>query len=222
MSHEIWSAVDDYICDRLLRTDSMLENTLRNTEEAGLPQISVSPCQGKLLQLLAQMKGARRILEIGTLGGYSSIWLARALPKDGLLITLEVIPAHAEIAKTNIAQAGLSSMVEIRVGNALETLPLLEKEGMAPFDFIFIDADKPGYPEYLEWSLRLSRPGSVIICDNVVRGGAVADPGNDDPKVVGVRHLFDLMAGNPRLSATAIQTVGSKGYDGFSLAIVAA
>ncbi|HEY8026448.1 MAG TPA: O-methyltransferase, partial [Burkholderiaceae bacterium] len=184
------------------------------------PPHNVAPNQGKLLQLFAQMQNARKILEIGTLGGYSTIWLARALPEGGRLVTLEANPEHAAVARANIARAGLARIVQVRVGKAIETLPLLMEEGAGPFDLIFIDADKPSNPAYLEWSIKLSRPGTVIIGDNVVRNGAVADPASTDANVLGVRCFFDLMAENPRLSATAIQTVGSKGYDGFSLAIV--
>ena len=220
MTQETWSAVDAYFCERLIRADPALENALRESEAAGLPQHNVAPNQGKLLHLFAQMQGARRILELGTLGGYSTIWLARALPENGRLITLEANPAYAEVAKANIAQARLSHVVDVRVGKAIETLSLLVQEGIPPFDLIFIDADKPNNAEYLEWSLKLSRPGTVIIGDNVVRNGAVADASSTDRNVVGVRRFFDLMAENPRLSATAIQTVGSKGYDGFCLAIV--
>jgi predicted O-methyltransferase YrrM len=220
MTQETWSAVDAYFCDRLIPADPVLESTLRRSEAMGLPQHNVAPNQGKLLQFFAQMQGARRILELGTLGGYSTIWLARALPEGGRLITLEANPAHAEVAEANIAQAGLSHLVDVRVGKAIEILPLLAQEGITPFDLIFIDADKPSNAEYLEWSLKLSRPGTIIIGDNVVRNGAVADASSTDCNVVGVRRFFDCMADNPRLSATAIQTVGSKGYDGFSLAIV--
>ncbi|MEO0456881.1 MAG: O-methyltransferase [Cyanobacteria bacterium P01_A01_bin.114] len=220
MSQAIWSAVDSYFSERLIPTDSGLENVLRTSDAAGLPQHNVAPNQGKLLQLLAQMRGAKTILEIGTLGGYSTVWLARALPADGRLVTLEVDSNCAAIATENIARAGLSHLVEVRVGRAIETLPLVVKEGAGPFDFIFIDADKPSNPKYLEWSLKLSHPGTVIVGDNVVRDGAVIEAESVDPKVRGVRQFFDLMADEPRLSATAIQTVGCKGYDGFSLAIV--
>jgi predicted O-methyltransferase YrrM len=221
MHQETWSAVDAYICDCLIAPDPVLDSALRASAAAGLPQHNVAPNQGKFLQILAQMQGARKILELGTLGGYSTIWLARALPEGGRLITLEANPHYAEIAKVNIAKAELSPLVEIRVGRAIEILPLLFQEGLAPFDFIFIDADKPSNPEYLEWALKLSRPGTIIVGDNVIRSGMVADPTSTDANVLGVRRFFDLMARNPRLSATAIQTVGSKGYDGFSLAIVA-
>jgi predicted O-methyltransferase YrrM len=220
MRQETWSAVDAFICDRLVESDPALGNALRESAAAGLPQHNVAPNQGKFLQILARMQGAHKILELGTLGGYSTIWLARALPENGRLVTIEANPHYAEIARANIAEAGLSHLVNIRVGKAIEILPLLSREGIAPFDFIFIDADKPSNPEYLEWSLKLSRPGTVIVGDNVIRDGRVADPISTDRNVIGVRQFFDLMAKNPRLSATAIQTVGSKGYDGFSLAIV--
>jgi predicted O-methyltransferase YrrM len=220
MSQTTWSAVDAYFSDRLVPSDFALDNALRDSDAAGLPQHNVTPNQGKLLQLFAQMQGARKILEIGTLGGYSTIWLARALPQGGRLVTLEANPEHAAVATTNIARAGLSHMVDVRVGKAIGTLPLLAQEGIGPFDLIFIDADKPNNPEYLKWSLKLSRPGTVIIGDNVVRNGEVTNAASTDPNVIGVRRFFDLMAEDPRLSATAIQTVGSKGYDGFSLAIV--
>jgi len=220
MGQETWSTVDNFFSNRLIPSDPTLEAALHASDAAGLPHIHVAPNQGKLLQLLAQMQGAQKILEIGTLGGYSTIWLARALPEGGRLVTLEADPEHAAVAKANLARAGLSHVVDVRVGNALLTLPQLVQEGIGPFDFIFIDADKPGYPEYLEWSLKLSRPGTVIVGDNVVRNGAVSDPTSTNQDVVGVRRFIDLMSGNPRLSATAIQTVGSKGYDGFSLAIV--
>ncbi len=220
MSQDLWTAVDAYFTDALVPFDSVLEAALKDSDAAGLPQVNVTLNQGKLLYLLAQMQGAKKILELGTLGGYSTIWLSRALPKDGRLITLEANPTHAEVAKKNIARAGLSDMVEIRVGKAIETLPLLEKENIAPFDFIFIDADKPSNPDYLAWSLKLSRVGTVIITDNVVRNGAVIDTHSDDPNVHGVRSFFELLSAEPRISATAIQTVGSKGYDGFALGIV--
>ena len=220
MNQETWTAVDAYLCDGLVKTDPALDNTLRTSEAAGLPHLYVTPTQGMLLQILARMQGARKILELGTLGGYSTIWLARALPEGGKLITIESSPKHAGIAKNNLAVAGLSHLVEIRIGKAIEIMPALSQEGLAPFDFIFIDADKPGCPDYLAWSLKLSRPGTVIVADNVVRKGKLADPSSTDPNVIGVRRLIDLMAEEPRLSATVIQTVGSKGHDGFALAIV--
>jgi len=220
MNQQSWSDVDAYFSERLIPADTVLDQALRDSDAAGLPQHNVAPNQGKLLQLLAQMHAARTILEIGTLGGYSTIWLARALPEGGRLVTIEANQTHAAVAIANIARAGLSHIVEVRVGRAVDILPLLQKEKMAPFDLIFIDADKPSNPVYLEWSLQLSRPGTVIIGDNVVRNGAVTDGASSDPNVIGVRRFFDLMANNERLFATAIQTVGSKGYDGFSLAIV--
>jgi predicted O-methyltransferase YrrM len=222
MLQERWSAVDSYIGENLVPADPVLEAALRASSDAGLPPISVSPSQGKLLNLLARARGARTILEIGTLGGYSAIWLARALPPGGRLITLEAEPRHAEVARANLAHAGLADVAEVRVGPALDTLPKLQAGGDGPFDLIFIDADKPGYPDYLPWSLRLSRPGSMIIADNVVRGGAVADSASTDANVQGVRRFIEMLAAEPRVSATAIQTVGSKGYDGFALALVLA
>ena|SRR5271155_1276348 len=215
-----WEAVDAYIWDRLLSPDPALEAALAASAEAGLPAIQVSPNQGKLLHLLALAQGARTILEVGTLGGYSTIWLARALPAGGRLITLEVNATHAEVARGNIDRAGLSGVVEVRLGNALDTLPKLAEEGVGPFDFVFIDADKPGNADYFSWAIRLSRPGASIIVDNVVRDGKVADPTSEDPNVQGVRRLNDMIALEPRVSATAVQTVGSKGYDGFAMAVV--
>jgi predicted O-methyltransferase YrrM len=220
MNQDTWSAVDAYFCERLVPADPALEQTLRDSDAVGLPPHHVAPNQGKLLYLLAKMQGARKILEFGTLGGYSTIWLARALPEEGRLVSLEADPAHAELARANIARAGLADVVDIRVGKAIDTLPALAQEEIAPFDLIFIDADKPSNPEYLKWSLKFSRPGTVIIADNVVRNGTVADPNSTDPNVLGVRRFFDRMAQNPRLSATALQTVGSKGFDGFALALV--
>ena len=222
MTPEQWTAVDGYINGLLVPPDPVLEAALQASVEAGLPAISVSPSQGKLLQLLAQIRQARNILEIGTLGGYSTIWLARALPAGGRLVTLELDPKHAEVARANFARAGLSSVIELRLGSALDTLPQLVAEGRGPFDFIFIDADKPGYPEYFKWALKLSRRGSVIIADNVVRNGAVIDANSTDPLVQGVRRFNQLLAAESRVSATEIQTVGSKGYDGFALMVVTA
>jgi predicted O-methyltransferase YrrM len=220
MSEQTWTAVDRYLDDVLVGHDAALEAALRASAEAGLPPISVAPTQGKLLNLLARLRGARAILEIGTLGGYSTIWLARALPVDGHLITLEIDAKHAEVARANLARAGLQSRVEVRVGRALDSLSQLGAEGAGPFDLFFIDADKPNIPAYFNWALRLARPGSLIVVDNVVRGGAVIEAGSSDPSVQGVRKLNELMASEPRVSATAIQTVGSKGYDGFALALV--
>jgi predicted O-methyltransferase YrrM len=220
MTQERWTAVDRYLSDLLVGTDAALDEALRSSEAAGLPSIQVTPNEGKLLHLLARMQGARAILEIGTLGGYSTIWLARALPEKGRLITLEMEPKHAEVARANIERAGLSRVVDLRVGRALDTLPKLAAEGCGPFDLFFIDADKASNPQYVEWALRLGRRGSVIIVDNVVREGEVIDGTSQDPSVQGVRRMNELMAKDGRLSATAIQTVGSKGYDGFAIALV--
>ena len=222
MTHEQWTAVDRYITDLLVPSDPVLDAALRDSAAADLPPINVAPNQGKLLQLLALAQGARRILEIGTLGGYSTIWLGRALPADGRLITLEADPKHAAVAGANIARAGLADVIEVRLGMALDTLPRLFEEGCGPFDLIFIDADKQNIPEYFEWSLKLSRRGSLIIVDNVIRNGAVIDATSDDPSVVGVRRFNELLAAEPRVSATAIQTVGVKGYDGFAMVLVTA
>ena len=220
MEKELWTAVDQYTTDRLLPADPALEAALKASEAAGLPSISVSPSQGKMLMLLAQLAGASRILEVGTLGGYSSIWLARALKPGGRLITLEANPKHAEVAGANIAQAGFASVVEVRLGDAHAGIQQLAAEGAAPFDLIFIDADKSGIPHYLEWSLKLSHRGTLIIVDNVIRDGALIDAKSEDANVKGARRLHEMLAAEPRLSATTIQTVGSKGYDGFTLALV--
>lgn len=222
MTSELWSAVDRYLTDLLVPPDRALEAALRASDAAGLPPISVAPNEGKLLHLLARLCGARAILEIGTLGGYSTIWLASALPPDGKLVTLEFDPRHAEVARANLAGAGLADRVEVRVGAALDTLPTLETDGLGPFDLFFIDADKSNNPDYFRWALRLSRPGSLIIVDNVVRSGRVADTGSDDPSVVGTRRVLELMADEPQVIATAIQTVGSKGHDGVAIALVTA
>lgn len=215
-----WNAVDRYFTDRLFVPDEALDAALQASEVAGLPQISVSATYGKLLWLLARIHGARKILEVGTLGGYSAIWMGRALPKDGRLITLEVDARHAEIATSNIARAGLSEIVQVRIGRALDTLPRLAEEGIGPFDLFFIDADKPSNADYFAWALKLSRPGSAIVVDNVVRNGAVVEADPNDPKVQGVHRLTEMLAKEPRVSATAIQTVGAKGYDGFLIAYV--
>ena len=214
MTQEQWTAVDRYFTDLLVPPDPALDAALRTSGAAGLPPINVAPNQGKLLQLLAMIQGARSMLEIGTLGGYSTIWLARALPAGGRLITLEADPTHAEVARANIAGAGLADVVEVRLGRALETLPRLAAEGRGPFDLIFIDADKPSTPDYFAWALKLARRGSLIVVDNVVRGGAVIDAASDDAGVRGVRRFNELLAAEQRVSATAIQTVGSNGYDG--------
>ena len=220
MTQEQWTTVDQYLAGLLVPDDPALEAAQQASAAAGLPAISVSPTQGKLLWLLARMQQARSILEIGTLGGYSTIWLARALPDGGRLVTLEAEPRHADVARENIARAGLDSVVDLRVGQALDTLPRLEAEGRGPFDLTFIDADKPNTPEYFHWALKLSRPGSLIVVDNVVRKGAVADAESDDPSVQGMRRFLEMLAAESRVSATAIQTVGSKGYDGFAIALV--
>ncbi|GHE67703.1 O-methyltransferase [Streptomyces thermocarboxydus] len=218
----LWNAVDDYFTERLLGDDpdDALTAALRDSDAAGLPPIAVSPLQGKLLQLLARIQGARRVLEIGTLGGYSTIWLGRALPADGHLVTLEYDPRHAEVAVRNIARAGLAEQVEVRVGPALESLPKLADEQPPPFDLVFIDADKANNPHYVEWALRLTAAGSLIVLDNVVRGGRVADPDNTDPDVLGTRAALEMFGTHPRLDATAVQTVGVKDHDGFALARV--
>jgi predicted O-methyltransferase YrrM len=220
MAQDQWTAVDNYFTGLFSRNDEALDAALERSTAAGLPAIHVSPNQGKLLYLLAQSRGARSILEIGTLGAYSTIWLARALPKGGRLITLESEPKHAEVARANIAAAGLANMVELLTGRAIELLPRLLGEGRGPFDLIFIDADKQSYPEYFAWALKLSGKGSVIIADNVVRNGAVVDEASPDPNIQGVRRMTEIVASEPRVSATAIQTVGSKGYDGFMMAVV--
>jgi predicted O-methyltransferase YrrM len=220
MSQELWTAVDGYITDLLASSDPALDGALERSAAAGLPAIHVSANQGKFLQLLAQGQKAARILEIGTLGAYSTIWLARALPPGGRMVTLEYDPRHAEVALGNIAAAGLKDVVELRLGRAIDLLPRLVAEGAGPFDFIFIDADKQSYPEYFTWALRLSRKGSVIIADNVVRKGGVIEANSADPMVQGVRRMNELVAREPRVSATAVQTVGSKGHDGFMMALV--
>jgi predicted O-methyltransferase YrrM len=216
MTERVWNDVDDYIADLLIGRDEALDRTLEASDRAGLPQINVSPSQGKMLNLIARIHGARRILEIGTLAGYSTIWLARALPQDGELITLEADPHNAEVAAQNIATAGLADRVEVKVGKALDTLPTLT----GTFDLFFIDADKVNNPRYFQWALEHSRPGSVIIVDNVVRSGLVLDAESTDASVVGTRELGALIAKEPRVSATMVQTVGSKGYDGFALVVV--
>jgi predicted O-methyltransferase YrrM len=210
--------VDDYLGEVLVPPDPALTAARAASTAAGLPEIAVAPNQGKLLNLLARLAGARSILEIGTLGGYSTIWLARALPEGGRLITLEADPKHAEVARANIKGAGLAEVVDVRLGTALDTLPSLD----GPFDLVFIDADKPNIPHYFEAALRLSRPGTLIIVDNVIRRGAVADASSTDPSVVGIRKMHELIAAEPRVDATALQTVGAKGYDGLTLALVVA
>jgi len=220
MAKKKWSSVDAYITDKLALHDAALDAAVNANVKAKLPMIDVSPAQGKLLHLMAKMQRARRILEIGTLGGYSTIWLARALPAGGKLVTLEVSPKHARVAKKNLERAGLSKRVEILLGPALESLAKLHARRAAPFDFIFIDADKENIPAYLEGSLKVSRVGTVLVIDNVVRDGAILNPRGADAQVKGVRTMFDMLAAERRLSATAIQTVGAKGWDGFALAVV--
>jgi predicted O-methyltransferase YrrM len=218
----LWTAVDRYINELFVPQDDALDAALEASAAAGLPSIDVAPNQGKLLYLLARMQGARTILEIGTLGGYSTIWLARALPAEGRLISLEADARHAEVARANIARAELAKIVEVRVGKALNSLPRLAAEDRGPFDLIFIDADKGNNPKYFEWAMKLARRGSVIIADNVVRDGAVIDAKSRDSDVRGIRRFNEMVAADPRVSATAIQTVGSKGYDGFAIALVTA
>ena len=220
MNQDTWSAADRYLGAALMPPDACMDACVEANAEADLPAIDVSPLQGKLLFLIAQIQGARRILEIGTLGGYSTIWLARALPADGRLISLELNPRHAKVARSNISRAGVADRVEVIEGPAVESLARLHREACGPFDMIFIDADKPGYPEYLAWSLKLSHPGTVIVGDNVVRNGMIADAGATDENVLGARAFIESIAADPRLSATVIQTVGKKGYDGFSIARV--
>ncbi len=220
MNERRWSAVDAYFTKTIVGQDGALEATLTANAAAGLPQIDVSPPHGKMLHLLARIAGAGKALEIGALGGYSTIWIARALPPQGRLISLEADERHATVARRNIARAGLSEKVEIRLGAALDLLPKIEAEGLGPFDFVFIDADKSNNANYLAWALRLSRPGTVIVVDNVVRERAIVDDRASDPGAAGVRRMFERMAREPRLQATAIQTVGAKGWDGFALAVV--
>jgi predicted O-methyltransferase YrrM len=220
MSQTLWTEVDNYIGDLLVPRDAALAAALKASEVAGLPGIQVSPTQGKFLHLLARLMGARNILELGTLGGYSSIWLARALGDKGRLVTIESNPKHAEVARDNLAFAGLSDRVELRVGSALEVLPLLAQQGRGPFDLIFIDANKSNMPEYFDWALQLSRPGSLIIADNVIRDGKVVEAASTDADIQGVRRFNEQVAAEKRVSATELQTVGSKGYDGFAMVLV--
>lgn len=220
MSQDTWNAVDAYLSEQLVGSDPVLTAALAASDAAGMPAIHVAPNQGKLLHLLARAIGARRVLEIGTLAGYSAIWLARALPAGGKLVTLEALPKHADVARANIERAGLGSVVELRIGKALDVLPALVAEGAAPFDLVFIDADKANIPEYITWSLKLARVGTVMVIDNVVREGEVVNAASTDASVQGVRRMNELLASNPRLDATAIQTVGSKGYDGLAIALV--
>ena len=220
MTTHSWESVDSYLNNLLIQEDNALVEALSASEAAQLPSINVTPAQGKFLHLLAKALGARRILEIGTLGGYSAIWLARALADGGRLTTIEAEPRHADVAQKNIARAGLEQVVDLRVGRALEVLPEIEQQRLGPFDLTFIDADKPSTTEYFNWALTLSRPGSVIIADNVVRDGAIADRSSRDASVQGMQRLLSSIASEPRVSATVIQTVGAKGYDGFAMALV--
>ncbi len=222
MNPTLWSQVDDYFAGELLDRDPALSTALAASREAGLPDIAVSATQGKLLHLLARVQGARNILEIGTLGGYSTLWLAKALPPGGRIVTLEADPKHVEVARANLARAGYANQVQVRLGAALDTLPELETERVGPFDLTFIDADKRSNAEYFDWALRLSRRGSLIIVDNVVREGKVLDAASEDASVQGVRRLVTRMSLETRVSVTAIQTVGHKGYDGFAIALVVA
>ena len=217
---ELWTAVDAYLADHLMEKDEVLEEALRESDAAGLPAIQVTALQGRMLQMFARMVGARRILEVGTLGGYSTIWLARALPESGRLITLEAAAKHATVARKNLKRAGVLDQVELREGPALDSLPKLEAEGAGPFDFIFLDADKEHNADYLQWALKLARPGTVIVTDNVVREGAVLDSKSDDVAVKGTRRFFEALSAERRVTATAIQTVSGKKYDGFALLIV--
>jgi predicted O-methyltransferase YrrM len=215
-----WTAVEDFLSDVVVRPDSTLKHAVATALEAGLPPIEVTPNAGKLLKLLVQLSGARRVLEIGTLAGFSTIWMAQGLPDGGRLVTCEYLPKHAAVARTNVDEAGLGSKVEIRIGAALETLRALEAEGTEPFDFVFIDADKENDPHYLDWAIRLGRPGTTVVMDNVVWEGAVLDPSLDTENAPGIISALQMMGEDPRLDATVIQTVGSKGWDGFALALV--
>jgi predicted O-methyltransferase YrrM len=215
-----WSDVDAYFGNHLLPADKVLAEALEASRAGGLPEINVAPNQGMLLHILAKAVGAKRILEVGTLGGYSSIWMARALPKDGRLVTLEVEPKHAEVARANFRKAGLADVIELRLGRGIDLLPKLAAEKGTPFDLVFIDADKPSNADYFDWALKLTRPGSIIVVDNVVRNGAVADQSSRDASVKGVHRLVERIAGEKRVTTTAIQTVGDKGYDGFTISVV--
>jgi predicted O-methyltransferase YrrM len=222
-SQAVWTSVDDYFSTLLIPQNDALDAALQANRRADLPAIDVSRLQGRFLEFLVRISGARRVLEIGTLGGYSTLWLARALPEGGRVVTLELEPHHAEVARANFQNAGLLDRIDLRIGPAIESLAALAgpaSGSIKPFDLIFIDADKESYPEYLRASLKLSRPGTIIVADNVVRDGKVADADCDDPRVQGVRRFAELMAAEPRLSATVLQTVGVKGYDGFALAQV--
>jgi len=220
MSEALWGRVDEYIVDKLVQEDASLEAALAANAAVGLPAMDVSAAQGKFLNLMVRITGAKRVLELGTLCGYSTIWMAKALPADGQLVTLEYDPRHATVARQNIDNAGVGDKVTIHVGAAVETLPLVAAQYPEPFDFIFIDADKPSNPIYLDWAIKLSRPGTVIILDNVIRDGKVLDPGSADPRIIGTRAAYDIIGAHPRLQATALQTVGAKGWDGFAIMLV--
>lgn len=220
MTEKLWAVVDAYVVDRLVPADAALNATLAANAANGLPPIDVSPAQGKFLEVLVRITGARNILEIGTLGGYSTLWMARGQLEGGRIVTLEFSPTHAAVARGNFAAAGLADRIDLRVGAALETLPGVEQDGLGPFDLVFIDADKPNNPGYLDWAVKLSRPGTVIVLDNVIRDGKVIEAQSSDRNVGGARAGFDFLGAHPRLTATALQTVGSKGYDGFAIAVV--
>ena len=220
MRQELWTSVDNYLGEVLVRQDRHLDNAVAASEAAGLPSIQVSPPQGKLLEILIEMMAAKNILEVGTLGGYSTIWMARSLPAGGRVVTIEIDAKHAQVALENFNSAGLGEKIDLRTGNAREVMPAMIEEGAGPFDFVFIDADKASNPDYFGWALEMSRPGTVIIVDNVIREGNIVDAESEDASVKGVRRLNEVMAANPRISVTALQTVGVKGYDGFSIAIV--
>jgi predicted O-methyltransferase YrrM len=220
MSEQLWSEVDTYIVEKLLPADAVMVEVLEANRKGKLPPIDVSAAQGRFLELLVRITGARNILEIGTLGGYSTIWMARGMPADSRIVTLEYSRMHALVARGNFQKAGLADRIELRIGAALDTLPGVEKDGLGPFDLVFIDADKPNNPNYLEWALKLSRKGTVIVLDNVIRDGGVIDAESMDETIVGTRKALDLMGSHPRLKATALQTVGAKGYDGLAIAVV--
>ena len=220
MSQELWTSVDKYLGDVLVRQDKHLDDAVAASDAAGLPSIQVSPPQGKLLEILIGMMKAKNILEVGTLGGYSTIWMARSLPMDGHVITIEIDPKHAEVAQENFNRAGLEKKIDLRVGNARDILPAMIEGGMGPFDFVFIDADKASNPDYFGWALKMSRPGTVIIVDNVIRDGKIIDADSEDASVQGVRRLNEIMSSSVGVTVTALQTVGVKGYDGFSVALV--
>jgi predicted O-methyltransferase YrrM len=220
MNESTWTEVDAYIGETLTPDDEALQGALEAARDAGLPQIQVSPPQGRLLEMMIRLQGSRKVLEFGTLGGYSTIWMARALPSGGRLVTLEADPAYAKVAKETFERVGLAAAIDVRIGPALESLALLEEEDAGPFDFVFIDADKVNSPNYLAWALDHSLPGSLIVADNVVRDGTLADATSPDPAVKAQRRLHEMLAAEPRVTATTIQTVGSKGYDGFAIALV--